>query len=40
LNKNGKKVIVYKIEIVFDESRLKEDDIVFKTKDFKEYERQ
>jgi len=32
---NGKKVIIYKAEIVMDESRLKKDDLVFKTKDFK-----
>ena len=32
---DGKKVIIYKAEIVMDESRLKKDDLVFETKDFK-----
>jgi len=34
-DKNGKKIIVWKIEIVFDESRLRYGDIVFETKDLK-----
>jgi len=34
-DENNKKVIVWKIEIVFDESRLKESDVVFETLDFK-----
>jgi methionyl-tRNA formyltransferase len=32
---NGKKIVIYKIEIVMDESRLQKDDLVFETKDFK-----
>ncbi|MCF6330698.1 MAG: methionyl-tRNA formyltransferase [Sulfurimonas sp.] len=32
---NENKIIVWKIEIVFDESRLKEEDLVLKTLDFK-----
>lgn len=40
---NGNKIIVWKIEIVFDESRLRSDDIVFNTLDNKirimEYEK-
>jgi len=32
---NGKKIIIWKCEIVMDESRLKKDDLVFQTKDFK-----
>lgn len=34
-DKNGNKIIVWKIEIVFDESRLQHDDMVFETKDLK-----
>jgi methionyl-tRNA formyltransferase len=35
IDKNGEKIIVWKIEIVFDESRLQKDDVVFETLDFK-----
>lgn len=34
-NERGNKVIVWKIEIIFDESRIKNEDIVFSAKDFK-----
>ena len=34
-DKNGDKVIVWSVEIVFDESRLTKEDIVFETQDFK-----
>lgn len=35
INEKGKKVIVWKLEIVFDESKIKKEDVVFPTKDFK-----
>ena len=33
--KNGKKIIIWRAEIVMDESRLEKNDLVFNTKDFK-----
>ena len=32
---NGKKIVIWRAEIVMDESRLKKDDLVFDTLDFK-----
>jgi methionyl-tRNA formyltransferase len=32
---DGKKIVIYKVEIVMDESRLRDEDLVFETKDFK-----
>jgi methionyl-tRNA formyltransferase len=34
-DQNGNKVMVWKVEIVFDESKLKNDDIIFNTLDYK-----